>query len=105
MSDAFEPPVDFEAQRRWDAENAHRVMEAKGPWAGGRGWPMATWKVVNIVGKPLDDRRIQRYERAGWYSAEFKRAREKAMLRAKVAKDGVRRGNFREVGGRMIYSP
>lgn len=55
---------------------------------------------TNIVGRPLTDRKIRKYERAGWYSAENKAAR-KARAEKRQA-----RSNFREgPEGRLIYCP
>lgn len=52
-----------------------------------------------IVGAPLTDKKIARYEQDGWYSEAFREAR-RARMNAK------RKGNFIERDdGRLIYQP
>lgn len=47
----------------------------------------------------LTDRKIDKYRKMGYYTAEFYERRRAAMARKQS------RGNFREVEGRLIYSP
>lgn len=57
----------------------------------------------NVVGKRLTDRRIAKYEKAGWYSPEMKQAR-KALAERKAGRK--REGEYiRMEDGRLIYSP
>ena len=57
----------------------------------------------NIVGKPLTDRRIEYYEKRGWYEAENKAARKKRAEERAARQQ--RKGNFVQRDGRMIYCP
>lgn len=61
----------------------------------------------NVIGKPLTDRVIAKYEEAGWYSADAKRARlDRAEKKFKQQKRDSREGNFvLSEDGRLIYSP
>lgn len=61
-------------------------------------------QLQNIVGKKLTDKKITRYERDGYYSADFKQTR--ADLRSRKQAKVRREGNF-EISseGRMIYRP
>jgi len=54
------------------------------------------WSGRPIRGQALSDDKIREYARLGYYSAEFRDAR-----RSRWSK----KGNFREVEGRLIYSP
>ena len=49
---------------------------------------------------PLTDRDIARYQSAGWYATDAKRAR-KARAERKVKRDG----NFLDIDGSKIYCP
>lgn len=61
----------------------------------------------NVVLGPLSDKKIAEYERAGWYSADAKRARlDRAEKKFKQQKRDPREGNFvLSEDGRLIYSP
>jgi hypothetical protein len=59
----------------------------------------------NIIGRPLTDKTIEKYQKSGWYEADAKRARlERAEKRAR--KKERREGNFTITDdGRMVYCP
>lgn len=58
-----------------------------------------SWNTTRmLVRGPLTDRKIAKYAKLGWYSAEYREKR-----RAKMDKRPHK--NFREVEGRLIYSP
>ena len=60
------------------------------------GWPSAGF----ILG-PLTDKKIAKYQKLGYYSAEFKEARKELQARKRK-----RKGNFVESeDGRLVYSP
>jgi len=61
-------------------------------------------KFNNIVGKPLTDRKIAKYEAQGYYSAAVRQARRERREAAQKAR-AKRVGSFLEVEGRLIYSP
>lgn len=62
-----------------------------------------SWNMVRMtVRGELTDRKIAKYEKAGFYSADFRAAR-KAMMEKKKARK--RHGNFVQVDDRWIYSP
>jgi hypothetical protein len=61
---------------------------------------------------PLTDRKIEKYKKAGFYTLEYREARKKAMAKKAFAynanqatKTFERKGNFTEIGGRLIYTP
>ena len=62
----------------------------------------ASWNIAAIMGRgELTDRKIDKYIKAGFYSAEFREAR-----RALMAKKAKRQGNFIQTeSGKLIYSP
>jgi hypothetical protein len=57
----------------------------------------------------LTDRKIAKYKAAGFYTAEYREARKKAMAKKafayNAAKTFERKGNFTEIAGRLIYTP
>lgn len=56
-----------------------------------------------LVGKPLTDHKINRYEKRGFYSEEFRQQRKDYQAKKKGR---VRSGNFIKADdGRFIYSP
>jgi hypothetical protein len=65
----------------------------------------SSWSEGRLVGRgPLTDKKIAKYAKAGWFSADFKEARRSLMLK-KHAQRKRREGNFDIVDGRMIYRP
>lgn len=59
-----------------------------------------------VVGKLLSDKRIRKYERMGFYTAEFKRQRKEVAARRQARNRSAREGNFVKADdGRLIYSP
>lgn len=56
-----------------------------------------------IKGKPLTNRKISRYQKAGWYSADFRAIRRDRMNRQRNL--SRREGSFLIDGERLIYSP
>lgn len=66
--------------------------------------PLGTsWREFT-VGKRLTDARIEYYQKLGYYSPEFRKARREAWER-KASKRRQRVGSFDIVNGRMIYNP
>jgi hypothetical protein len=66
----------------------------------------SSWNTVRMLMRgPLTDRKIEQYEKRGYYSAEFREARRE-MWQRQQAKRMRRDGNFllREDGSR-IYAP
>lgn len=62
----------------------------------------ASWNSPKLsLRGPLTDRKIKAYQKAGFYSAEYKEARKRIMDKNRLR----RTGNFIEVGGRLIYTP
>jgi len=60
------------------------------------------WNEVRVMMRgPLSDKKISRYAKEGFYSAEYRQARRERMAQ----KANKRRGNFVEVEGRMVFSP
>lgn len=61
----------------------------------------STWNPARLTLRgPLTDRKIERYQRQGWYSAEFKKARRDRQAVQR------REGNWlHTTDGRMVYSP
>lgn len=55
---------------------------------------------TNIVGKPLSDKKIAKYEAQGWYKDENKAARK-----ARAEKRGKRSNFSQSPEGRLIYNP
>ncbi len=65
------------------------------------GWNEA--KLMRLA--PLTDRKIDRYEKLGYYSPEYRAARRELQER-KAAKRANRQGNFDIASdGRLIYRP
>jgi len=65
----------------------------------------SAWSEGRLIGRgPLTDKKIAKYDKAGWFSAEFKEARKRLMVKKQSAR-ARRDGNFDIVDGRMIYRP
>lgn len=64
----------------------------------------SAWNVAALLrGKKLTDKQIAKYEKLGYYSAEFRRERRAAWERARKRR---REGSFDvSEDGRMIYNP
>lgn len=67
------------------------------------------WKATER-GPKLTDRRIERYRKLGYYSAEFREERRKLMekkaFKTRMDRVGEEEGNFRTGAlGQLIYSP
>lgn len=95
------PPVDLVAQAKWDRENGHLLYHSHGD----PGWKMqprmgGAWKPASFIRRgPLTDKQIDKYERQGFYSAEYRKARKEQMQKK-------RSGNFDvQKDGRMVYRP
>ena len=59
------------------------------------------WPSVGFMRGPLTDRKIAKYQKLGYYSAEFREARKELQARKRK-----RKGNFVESeDGRLVYSP
>ena len=66
----------------------------------------AAWQPAQMLRKgKLTDKQLAKYEKLGWYSAEFQKARKDAWTRKKL-KQAKREGNFDiAADGRLIYRP
>jgi len=65
----------------------------------------SSWNTAALLrGRPLTDRRIAQYQKAGYYSPEWQAARREMWAR-RAARQSERQGNFTVTDGRMIYSP
>lgn len=65
------------------------------------------WEKILITG-PLTDQKIAKYQKRGYYTAEFRAARKELMVKkaAKRKQWHERNDNFRIADdGRLIYSP
>jgi hypothetical protein len=93
MNRRGELPIQIMSETRWIHPN-HRKVKSCGAFD-------------NVVGKPLTDKVIKKYQDLGWYSADQKNARRERA--EKRTKEQLRRtnksGNFHLVDGRLIYSP
>jgi hypothetical protein len=70
-----------------------------------RGRLPSTWRSAGLVRRGLlTDRKISQYIKAGWYSAEFRKARKDFTARRNSARL-KRQGNFDIIEGRLIYRP
>lgn len=66
------------------------------------GYVRSGWNEAQmLIRGPLTDKKIARYQKRGFYTAEFKEERRKYAAQKRVK----RRGNFIENEGRLIYSP
>jgi hypothetical protein len=55
-----------------------------------------------LIGKPLTDRKIDRYQKLGYYSDELRQRRSEFQAKKRLK----RRGNFIEsTSGSLIYNP
>jgi hypothetical protein len=52
----------------------------------------------------LTDRQIERYAKAGWYSAEVREMRRERIAKRK-AQQAAREGSFFKLDSRLIYAP
>lgn len=66
----------------------------------------STWNEARLImRKQLTDRKIKRYQKEGWYSAEFRQER-KDRAEKKARKHRRKDGNFEITeDGRLIYKP
>lgn len=64
-------------------------------------WNTTAW----LIRGPLTDRKIKKYMKQGWYSAEFKELRRRKMAQKQWIYHNERISNFFESDGRLIYSP
>src|SRR5688572_8010693 len=84
-----------EANRRHDEEPHSVCFDKSARYPG-------TWR-DHSRGPLLTDKRIERYQKKGFYSAEFREARRAYQARKAAQK---RVGNFIKAGdGRFIYCP
>lgn len=91
----IDPMELLEANRRHDNELAAMGIE----WDGK---VRSSWNQARLVVRGrLTDKRIEKYEKAGFYSAEYREARRKLAQR----RSDKRKGNFIERDGKFIYSP
>jgi len=102
MSEHFEDqPITIEtklANARHDAERHSVTMD---PYV-----PLRSRNVQTAVCGPLTDKKIARYERAGFYSVEFRTARKELWERRAAKRQSKRDGNWLLFAdGRKVYSP
>lgn len=103
IDDPFVDPLALvEANRRCDEELRRMGIDPKLP-SGIR----SAWKPQQLIRRgPLTDRKLAKYEKLGWFSPEFKKARKEAMDKKSFKKEMNRAcGPFFEREGRLIYSP
>jgi hypothetical protein len=83
------------ANARFDAEHHSVCMDDRTKMK-------SSWRSFGHIKGELTDRKIAKYEKAGFYSPEA--TLERRVLQAQKAAR-KRHGNFVESGGRFIYSP
>jgi len=94
----MEPKDITEANRRYDKQHGE-------PRLYQRNRVSSTWNESRLrLGSPLTDKRIAKYAREGWYSADFRLARRELWAK-QAQKRAKREGNFDIVDGRLIYRP
>lgn len=82
--------------------NLKHDQEHGSHWASIR----SAWNGAALIRRGrLTDAKIGKYEKMGWYAPEAVKARSEARRRAAVARKGIRRGSYVEIGGRLIYAP
>lgn len=100
MSEYYDPVTDLNhlsrANRRHDMEHGDPGDATK---------LKSTWNEAKLIRKGyLTDRKIRRYEKLGYYSDEYRKARRERMEKKK--KKTRREGNWEITDdGRMIYKP
>jgi len=94
VTDDFPIPDIEQSNARFDHEHGDGFVPVRSAWRE---------SLFMRRGK-LTDKKIARYERLGFYSAEYRTAR-KALMDRKARQRTARVGNFDLVGDRMIYNP
>lgn len=63
-----------------------------------------SWNEARLSGRgPLTDKQIEKYQKLGWFTEEFRRQR--LLLAEKRKGRKPREGNFDIVEGRLVYRP
>lgn len=92
--DPYVDPIELAAaNQRHDAQLHSVPMDPSVPIR-------SRWASSNVPKGELTDKKINKYQKLGYYSPEYRQARKEFQ-----AKKRARSGNFDLIDGRMIYRP